>query len=468
MGMKVGSVVICLLLVLSGCGQQPVGKSPYFVRGLLMEEPFPESKEAWIQLIETCKEFGFNYMKFATGETPDEALEVAGKLGFYIATDSLPLIECSVQEGGYPDIDKPGFEQIRKSLQGQGLEGLADDFIFSCGRTQIFRLKKKIEAECYAEGNQGFLLRGWRDCPKKGLVGILNEDGTGKKYVSAGEFRCFCGPVVILFPMKKQVFTNNEVLKGELRIVNATDSLMSHCDVRWQIRERSGKTWQADTLRTTDIAARSNKELGKLSIPLKDFERPVQLSLEVQVGNWFNSWDFVVYPENQFSVGNTDSVRMTAQLDKAALDFLKAGGRLLVAPEMKSTVTRKIRNLVCNPVHPVFGLFPVFPYAAGGWEEILPYAKAIDLTGCQGSYRPIVRLIDAPERNRSLALFWEARMGKGKILLSGCDFTTDMGQRPAGRQLLCSLKSYMASELFTPVETSEEELERLLASIDKD
>lgn len=469
--MKVGNIIICLSLLLFGCSQQqkPIGKSPYFVRGVLLEEPFPENKEAWRLLIKTCKEYGFNYMKSVTGEMPDEAFEVSGELDFYIGTDSLPLVECSVEDGGYPDVDKPSFEQTRKSLQEQAMEGLADDFVFSCGRAQIFRLKRRLETECYVEGKRGFLLRGWRDCPKKGKVGILNEDGTEKKYISAGEFRCFCGPVVVLFPMKKQVFTNDETLEGELKIINMTDSLMSHCDVEWRIKDRLGKTWQADTLETTDIAARSKKLLGKLTIPLKDFERPVQLSLEVRAGECYNSWDFVVYPEEQFLIGNTNDIRMAARLDKTALDFLKAGGKLLLAPEAEQIVTRKKRNLVCNPVHPAFGLFPVFPYTTSEWEEVLPYTMAIDLTGSQGNYRPIVRLIDEPERNRSLALLLEARMGKGKILLSGCDFTTDMEHRLAGRQLLCSLKSYMASELFAPsVEISDEELKRLFASVGKD
>lgn len=462
--MKIGSLIICLLLLLSGCRQQQMSmsESPSFARGVLMEEPFPENKEAWIQLIATCKEYGFNYMKSATGQMPDEAFEAAKELDFCIGMDSLPLIDCGMEYGGYPDTDRPGFEQIRKSLQEQGLEGLADDFVFSCGRAQILRLKSKIEAECHAEGKKGFLLRGWRDCPERGCVGILNEDGTGKKYISAGEFSCFCGPIVVSFPMEKQVFTNSEILEGELKIVNGMDSVMSHCGVQWQVKDRAGRIWKADTLETTTISAGRSGALGRLSIPLKDFERPVQLSLEVRVGSYYNSWNFVVYPKIPFSVGNTANVRMATRLDKAALDFLKTGGRLLLAPQMNRVVERKEINILCNPRHPAFGLFPVFPYSTGEWRDILQYAVPVNLTGCQGNYRPIVRLIDDPERNHSLALLLEARVGKGKILLSGCDFTTDMEQRPASRQLLCSLKSYMASELFAPsAEIREEELKRL-------
>ena len=466
--MKIGGLIICLLMLLSGCGegQRIVGEKPYFVRGLLMEEPFPENRKAWSQLIESCKEYGFNYMKLAIDEIPDEAFAVAEELDFCIGTDSILLTECDLAECGYPDINRPGFEQVRRSLREQGLEGLTDDFVFSCGRTQILLLKKNIEKILYDKGIQGFLLRGWRDCPKKNQVGILNEDGTGKKYISAGEFNCFCSPVVVLFPMEKQVFANDEMLKGELKIVNGTDSLISRCCVEWRLKERNGKIWKADTLQIEDIPASSSEPLGGLNIPLTDFERPVQLSLEIRVGDYFNNWYFSVYPKEQFSVGDIDNIKVVSRLDTTVLGFLNKGGKLLFAPKIEYKMSDFGRNVLCNPVHPAFGLFPTFSYTTTEWKDILQYAKPVDLEEFNGNYRPIVRLVDSPERNHSLALLLEARVGKGKILLSGCDFTTDMEQRPASRQLLCSLKSYMASELFCPsFEMGEEELKKMTDSL---
>jgi hypothetical protein len=52
--------------------------------------------------------------------------------------------------------------------------------------------------------------------------------------------------------------------------------------------------------------------------------------------------------------------------------------------------------------------------------------------------------------NRRLALIMEARVGEGKLILTGIDFFHDMETRPASRQLLSSLLRYMTSLHFRP------------------
>jgi len=47
-------------------------------------------------------------------------------------------------------------------------------------------------------------------------------------------------------------------------------------------------------------------------------------------------------------------------------------------------------------------------------------------------------------------LLFEAKVGKGKILVSGIDFTMDLDKRPEAKQLLFSLKQYMAGSQFNP------------------
>jgi len=49
-----------------------------------------------------------------------------------------------------------------------------------------------------------------------------------------------------------------------------------------------------------------------------------------------------------------------------------------------------------------------------------------------------------------LALIFEGKIGKGKLLVSGVDLTTDIENRPEAQQLLYSLKKYMASDKFNP------------------
>jgi hypothetical protein len=80
----------------------------------------------------------------------------------------------------------------------------------------------------------------------------------------------------------------------------------------------------------------------------------------------------------------------------------------------------------------------------------MSHSGTINLTTFPAGIKPIVRVIDDWFTNRPLALLFEAKAGKGKILISGIDLTTNLGQRPEARQLLFSLQNYMTGDRFNP------------------
>jgi hypothetical protein len=63
---------------------------------------------------------------------------------------------------------------------------------------------------------------------------------------------------------------------------------------------------------------------------------------------------------------------------------------------------------------------------------------------------PLIRVIDDWNRNRPLALAFEARVGGGSLIVCSIDLLTDMEKRPEARQLLYSLSSYACSAAFRP------------------
>ncbi|MFY9154443.1 MAG: hypothetical protein WAO52_20660, partial [Prolixibacteraceae bacterium] len=79
------------------------------------------------------------------------------------------------------------------------------------------------------------------------------------------------------------------------------------------------------------------------------------------------------------------------------------------------------------------------------------HSGAIDLSKFPAEIKPIIRVIDDWFTNRPLALVFEAKVGKGKILISGIDLSSDLDKRPEARQLLYSLKKYMSGDQFHPV-----------------
>ena len=69
--------------------------------------------------------------------------------------------------------------------------------------------------------------------------------------------------------------------------------------------------------------------------------------------------------------------------------------------------------------------------------------------------RPIVYLIDDWFTNRKLGMLFEARVGKGKLLVCSADLQHDLETRPAAAQFRQSLLEYMASDRFAPVQELE-------------
>ena len=107
-------------------------------------------------------------------------------------------------------------------------------------------------------------------------------------------------------------------------------------------------------------------------------------------------------------------------------------------------------GVLVNPNHPALAEFPTEYHSNYQWWDAMSHSGAINLTTFPATIKPIVRVIDDWFTNRPLALIVEGKVGKGKILISGIDLTTDLDKRPEAQQMLFSLKKYMAGEKFNP------------------
>jgi hypothetical protein len=67
-------------------------------------------------------------------------------------------------------------------------------------------------------------------------------------------------------------------------------------------------------------------------------------------------------------------------------------------------------------------------------------------------------VIDDWNTNRRLGIIFEARIGKGKLLVSSIDLKNNLSDRPVARQMLRSLLKYMDSDAFTPKYSIDTEL----------
>ena len=107
-------------------------------------------------------------------------------------------------------------------------------------------------------------------------------------------------------------------------------------------------------------------------------------------------------------------------------------------------------GILCDPEHPALAEFPTEYHSNWQWWDAMSHSVAIDLTSFPQTLKPIVRIIDDWFTNRPLALLFEAKVGKGKLLVSGIDLQGDLTTRPEAQQLLYSLEKYMSGTRFNP------------------
>jgi hypothetical protein len=381
------------------------------------------------------------------------------------------------------------FEIFRESLERKGMAHLADSFLLASGKLQALCYKADIEAALRTPRFGGFQLLDLHDFPGQGtaLVGVLNAFWNEKGYISPEEFRRFCNSTVPLVRMKKMVFLNDETFGAETEVAHFGEAQMKNCSPRWKITGSQGTAVLEGELPAASIEPGRNTRLGKITFPLSRFKTPQKLTLELQVEKYVNSWDFWVYPARQETMEGKEQIRIVQVPDEETLRFLKEGGVVLLnlkkgsladgaGGEVKTGFSTIFWNtawtrgqaphtlgILCDPGHPALALFPSQYHTNWQWQDAMSHAGTILLSGFTGEVKPIVRVIDDWFTNRPLALIFEARVGKGRLLVSGVDLETGAESRPEARQLLFSLQNYMRGPHFNPsAEITPEQVARLI------
>jgi hypothetical protein len=377
------------------------------------------------------------------------------------------------------------FEIFQETLAENGLSHLADSFLLASGKLQALCYKADIEAALRTPGFGGFQLLDLHDFPGQGtaLVGVLDPFWEEKGYVSPEEYSRFCNTTVPLARMDKRVFYNDEIFDPSLEVAHFGTGELKNPIVHWNIQDQDGKILFEGKVEVSLIKIDNGQNIATIHQNLGSITKASQLTLTVNINQFENSWDFWVYPRDQQNAG---SVLLTKTLDEKAVSLLKNGGNVLwsipeetVGPKLNDgigfssifwntawTKGQKPNSLgiLCDPDHPALAAFPTEYHSNWQWWDAMSYSNAIILDDFEGEIQPIVRVIDDWFTNRSQALLIEVKVGEGKLLISSIDFFKDIENRPAGSQLLYSLKKYMASNEFSPsVEVSTDDLKKILS-----
>jgi beta-galactosidase len=363
------------------------------------------------------------------------------------------------------------FEIFRDSLAEHGLLDRRREFLFASGKLQVLCYKEEIEAALRTPGIGGFQLLDLHDFPGQGtaLVGVLDPFWESKGYVSAEEFRRFCGPTVPLARVLKRTWTAGETFAADLEVAQFGRDPIEGAVAAWKLVDAAGGTIAAGVLPARMLPVGGGTALGRIEANLSGIDAPRALKLVVAIRGTGaeNDWGIWVYPAR--AAADPPGIHVAAAFDDAAIARLDAGGTVvLLSPKLSpvhprlgfepifwnrymfNTQGTQTLGLVVDPRHPALARFPTESFQDWQWGDIVRQARGVILDSLPGALRPIVAVIDDWNTNRKLALAFECRVGKGKLLVCSADLSSDLDRRPAARQLRESLLTYAAGTAFRP------------------
>lgn len=366
------------------------------------------------------------------------------------------------------------FEMFQNILNDQGMEDEAENFLMASGKLQVLCYKNEIEKSLRTPMNGGFQMLSLTDYPGQGtaLVGVLNAFWKEKGYVDATAFSHFCNSTVPLLRTGSFVYTNQQTFKGEAEIYHYGEEDLKNATIYWHIKNIDGKILQEGNF-NKDIIAGKNTVAGNIHFDLSSISKAEQLKIEIGIKGttYSNDWNIWVFPAKHTDI-DTSKIYYTTKLDNKTKNILNAGGKVFLniagevvkgkevvqtfLPVFWNTSWFKMRpphtlGFVLDPHDAAFTDFPTSYHSDLQWWQPVNNAQVMHLENFPSGFRPLVQPVDTWFLNRRLASVFEAKVGKGKIIVSSLNIPSDTTTiNPAGRQLLYSLEKYMLSGKFDP------------------
>ena len=370
---------------------------------------------------------------------------------------------------------RPGnYEIFKESAKKAGLLPLNRKMAVCSGENQFRLYKEDIEASLRTREIEGFELLDLHDYLGQGtaLVGFLDAFWEPKNEVTPERFRQILGDTVLLARCPSYCLKAGEEMEVPVEISHYGRQALTDARLDWRVvkvteeilREgeilpeeiRQGENTHAGNLKFSVDVSESCLCRLELTLTAKQLEQPVR-----------NSWAITVFAEKRVSKNPAEVV---ATKDwKEAKAALEEGKRVLYTPYLTSLdyecPALSIKNVFWNSqLGPTWSrplglivekenvLFQKFPTEESGgwqWEDILRQSRGFRLDGLEGA-EVLVRAIDDWNRNLSLGLIWQARVGKGSLLVASANLEGSFIERPAAYSLKQELLSYIASEHFRP------------------
>jgi hypothetical protein len=372
------------------------------------------------------------------------------------------------------------YEIFRDRLTAKQMLDQANDFVRASGALAVLCYREDIEAALRTPGFGGFQLLDLQDFPGQGTapVGILNAFMESKGLITPNAWREFCCETVPLLRMKKYTWTTDETFIGRLQVAHYGAGSLDDARMTWTVTDGKGQAVASDKLDSLTIEQGKVSEAGMFCFPLAGVEAPQRLSIGLSLEDtpFLNHYSIWVYP-SELDTSVPQGVRMTRALDSTTMSVFDQGGRVIFFPDLnklehsikgsfqtdfwcfpmfrRAAQQRHIEvapgtlGIFCDPKAPALTQFPTDFHSDWQWWHLVKNSRPIILDNTPPGYRPIVQVIDNFERNHKLGLIFEAKVGRGRLLVCTIDLLGHL-DKPEARQLLHCLLQYVDSDKFRP------------------
>ena len=403
--------------------------------------------------------------------------------GESLADVKIPVVSHELgQWVAYPDYDiikkftgylrAGNYEIFRDSMRDKNLLARNKDFAVASGKYQLECYKEEIEANLRTPKMFGFQLLDLHDYLGQGtaLVGLLDAFWEEKGYATAKEFKRFNGETVPLARLTKRVFADTDEFSIPVEIAHFGEKPIENARSFWKIVGEKGENLKSGEFLKRTIPIGKNIQLGVISVDLSQLGAPKAYRLVVGIEGMSveNDWDFWIFNKPKISPA-AEAIFITHDWDEAEAK-LKTGGKVLYMPRKADLdwtsppldTVPVFWNRLMNPAwgrmlglwidkkHRALASFPTDSFFDWQWTEIVKNARAVNLDDLPVNLQPIIQPIDDWNRNYKLGLVFEAKVGRGKLLVSSADLENDLDTRIVARQLRRSILNYMASAEFDP------------------
>ncbi len=380
----------------------------------------------------------------------------------------------------YDGVLKPwNLEHFRDVLAQAGLADRAGDFHRATGKLAAMLYRRFAESYLRTAGSGGFLLLGLQDFSGQGtaLVGLLDCFFRSKGAAVPEEFRRSCCGQAVLARLPRFVWEAGETLAAEIVVPNYSPA-PAELAVAWTLEDDRGSVLASGSLPARPVPQGGVTRLGRIETALPRLSAPCRLRLTLALEgdydvphapgvNGYPLWLYPAAPAPEVPKG----VVVRRAYDRAAEEALARGERVVIFSEGTAAALPHSRAVSFRPDfwspmfhtnspdgyslgifvdenHPLFTNFPTDCFGDWQWFWPLQGARGLLINQLPAGLRPMVQpiaSIDLPDR---LAMFFEARVGEGRLFVSTLDLPGKAD--PASRALLAAVYRYVDSEAFQP------------------